>query len=146
MRIPIALVAVAGVAVIAPIYSTLRAEQATTRSVLDGVYSEEQAKRGEEVYGHSCASCHGPALMGTDMAPPLTGDAFMANWKDAPVSDIAEKIRLAMPSDDPGTLDQQQTADVVSYILSVSKYPAGQTELGTDVEVQKQIRIDPPKP
>lgn len=146
MKITIALVAIVGVAAMAPIRSTLRAEQATTRSVLDGVYTEEQAKRGEAVYGQICASCHGPALMGTDMAPPLTGDAFMTNWKDLTVQDLAEKIRLAMPSDDPGSLNQEQTADVITYILSVSKYPAGQTELGTDVEAQKQIRIDPPKP
>ena len=35
-----------------------------TRSVWDGVYTEEQAKRGEELYRKECASCHGYTLVG----------------------------------------------------------------------------------
>ena len=146
MKITTALVAIAGVAAIVPIHSTLRAEQATSRAVSDGVYTEEQAKRGEAVYGQTCASCHGPALMGTEMAPPLTGAEFLANWYDLTVGDLSEKIRLAMPADDPGSLNKEQIADVVTYMLSVNKYPAGQTELPTDTELLKQIKIERPNP
>ena len=148
MKITIALVVVAGVAAFTPIYSTLRAEQATSRSVLDGVYTEEQAQSGEMVYNQTCVSCHGPApaLAGTEMAPPLTGESFIMNWEDLTVVDLSEKIRLAMPADDPGSLNKEQTADVVAYMLSVSKYPAGQAELPTDTEVLKQIKIERPKP
>ena len=146
MKITIAFAVMAGVAAIAPIHSTLRAEQAGARSVADGVYTEEQAKRGEVVYSQNCASCHGPTLTGTEMAPPLTGPAFIADFKDLTIRDLSDKIRLSMPADDPGSLNRQQTADVVTYILSVNKYPAGKTDLGTDAEVLGQIKIDPPKP
>ncbi len=146
MKITIVLTAIAGLAAIAPIQSTLRAEQGAARSVLDGVYTEEQAKRGEMLFGQDCASCHGPALMGTEMAPPLTGASFMMNWTDATVGELFDKIRLGMPADDPGSLNGQQTADLVTHILKVGKYPAGKTDLGTDVEALRQIKIVPPKP
>ena len=32
------------------------------RSVWDGVYTEDQAKRGEEMYFERCVRCHGPAV------------------------------------------------------------------------------------
>jgi len=139
-------VAIAGLAAIAPMHSILRAEQATPRSVLDGVYTEEQAKRGDMLYGQDCASCHGPSLMGTEMAPPLTGATFMMNWNDATVGELFEKIRLGMPADDPGSLNPQQTADVLSHILKVGKFPVGQTELGTDAQALRQMKIEPLKP
>ena len=41
------------------------------RSVWDGVYSEEQATRGEALYQAECGSCRGPLLDGGEMAPPL---------------------------------------------------------------------------
>ena len=34
------------------------------KTSMDGVYSDAQAKRGEALYGETCASCHGPALGG----------------------------------------------------------------------------------
>jgi len=38
--------------------------QPSERSVWDGVYTAEQAKRGEALYANNCASCHGSALGG----------------------------------------------------------------------------------
>src|SRR5579862_6619407 len=52
----------------------------TTRSVWDGVYSQDQAGRGKALYTKECAGCHGTELTGGEEAPPLTGGAFTANW------------------------------------------------------------------
>src|SRR5215211_8361797 len=49
-------------------------------SVWDGVYTEEQAKRGGPLYSEYCASCHGPELMGGEMAPPLASGDFISGW------------------------------------------------------------------
>ena len=35
------------------------ASTAAARSVWDGVYSKEQARRGQAVYQQECAKCHG---------------------------------------------------------------------------------------
>jgi hypothetical protein len=79
------------------------------------------------------------------MAPPLNGSGFISNWSTLTVGDLFERIRLTMPDGDPGKLSRQQNADVVAYILKVSKYPAGKTELPSQTEVLKQIRFEPPK-
>ena len=144
MKVTFAILAVVGLAAAAPVHSVLRAQ--APRSVLDGVYTEEQAKRGETTYSTSCASCHGPALAGTEMAPPLTGKSFVDNWTDTTLSDLFQKISVAMPADDPGSLKAEQTADIVAHILAINKFPAGKTELGTGADALKQIKIVAPKP
>jgi mono/diheme cytochrome c family protein len=49
-------------------------------SVWEGVYSDDQAKRGEALYRQKCASCHGDKLTGGESAPPLAGGQFLSNW------------------------------------------------------------------
>jgi len=120
--------------------------QDTTRSVWDGVYTEAQSKRGEAVYRQNCASCHGVALEGIETAGPLTGARFTANWNGVTVGDMFDRVRMSMPHDRPGTLSRQQTADVLSYVFSVNRFPAGKAELARQSELLKQIKFDATKP
>lgn len=113
----------------------------TGKSVWDGVYTAEQAKRGAAVYAASCAACHGPAMGGADEAPPLTGGEFMANWNGLTVGDLFDRIRTTMPADHPGSLTRQQDADVIAQILSVNQFPPGTAELDTRSEYLKAIAI-----
>lgn len=115
------------------------------RSVWEGVYTAEQAKRGAALYASSCASCHGLALNGGESAPPLAGGEFMSNWNGLTVGDLFDRIRTSMPQDRPGSLTRQQNADVVAEILSVNQFPAGKSELELRSEVLKQIRISATK-
>jgi mono/diheme cytochrome c family protein len=110
------------------------------KTTSDGIYTDAQAKRGETLYSQACASCHGPDLSG-DAAPSLSGDGFSAGWNDLSVADLADRIRTTMPADAPGSLSRQQAVDLVSFILSKSRFPAGQTELPAQDEVLKQIKI-----
>ncbi len=119
--------------------------QAAPTSVLDGVYTPEQAKRGEELYGQFCASCHGPALGGGEMAPALTGGDFATDWIGLTLNDLFERIRVSMPQDQPGALSRQQNADVLAFMLSAAKYPPGKTELPKEAEVLKTIKYEAPK-
>ena len=119
---------------------------ATSRSVWDGVYTEEQATRGEEVYRKECASCHGETLVGGGGAAPLTGGAFLSNWNGLSVGDLFERIRKTMPQGALGKLTKQQDADVLAYLLSFNKFPAGKTELQKQVEFLKEIRFEATKP
>ena len=54
-------------------------------SVWDGVYTEEQAKRGETIYYERCAVCHGAQLEGGDMTLTLVGGLFTSTWNDLPL-------------------------------------------------------------
>src|SRR2546430_16270645 len=87
-----------GSALIAASLFALRAQEpAGSRSVWDGVYTEEQAKRGEPVYQKECAACHGAMMTGGESAPPLTGGGFQANWNGLTLGDLFDRIRKTMP-------------------------------------------------
>lgn len=126
--------------------TTMLIAQSADRSVWDGVYTTEQAKRGEVLYANNCASCHGSALGGGESAPPLTGGEFMANWSGLTVGDLFDRIRISMPADRPGHLSREQNADILAFMLNVSQFPAGKAELDHRTEVLKQIRIESQKP
>ena len=148
MNVKIAAVAIIGLVAIGTFYSALRAQDAPSgsRSVWDGVYTQEQAERGHSLYSQHCASCHGDTLTGGDATPPLAGGDFLANWSGLTVGDLFERIRRTMPQSDPGRLSRQQDADVLAYILSVNEFPAGQTELPHDTQLLKLIRFEATKP
>jgi mono/diheme cytochrome c family protein len=131
-------------ALLAGVNATLGA-QAT--SVADGVYTEEQAKRGATVYGEQCASCHGEKMEGVaDLFPALAGDLFIKNWTGKSVGELYEKIATTMPALDPGSMKPDQVADVVADILSASKYPVGSTALEPSADPLKTIQIVAPTP
>jgi mono/diheme cytochrome c family protein len=124
--------------------STVSALQA--KSQWDGVYSAEQAQRGEALYQQHCAACHGPEMAGGEMAPGLSGGEFTSNWNDLSVGDLFERIRISMPQNNPGSLSRQQNADVLAFILRKGNYPAGSTELPTQTEALNQIKFLSAKP
>lgn len=118
----------------------VHAQQA--RTVTDGVYTAEQATRGQAVYTERCASCHGVALAGAQ-GPPLAGDEFTRVW-GGPLSDLVNKIQRTMPLNDPGKLSRQQAADLVAHMLQVGKFPAGRAELSADEAALKPIALPAP--
>jgi mono/diheme cytochrome c family protein len=120
--------------------------EAADPSVWNGVYTAEQAKRGETSYLQACAGCHGTALEGGDMTPPLVGGGFTSNWNDLTVGELFDRIRTTMPLDNPGRLSRTQTADVIAFVLKANNWPAGDMELPADSPALKQIRIAAVKP
>ncbi|HLA89102.1 MAG TPA: cytochrome c [Gemmatimonadaceae bacterium] len=138
MNAGIAIVAIIALGVLGGLCSALRAQE--TRSVWDGVYTEEQARRGAVLFDRECASCHGPAGAGGGMSPALTGAAFSANYDGLRVGDLFERNRRTMPVGKEGQLSRQQTADITAYMLECNKFPAGPEELPTEAQALNQIR------
>ena len=119
------------------------ASPAAARSVWDGVYTSEQAQRGEAVYARECARCHGQSLEGNgEGTRPLVGIEFLSTWNGLTLGDLLDRIRLTMPLETPGKLKRQETADVLAYIVSANKFPAGTSELPRESERLKEIRFD----
>ena len=104
---------------------------AQERTVWDGVYTEAQSRRGGPLYQTECSECHGPAMEGIDMAPGLAGGDFVWNWDGLTLGDLFERIRISMPQADPTSVSRAQKADILAYMLEMSGYPAGDTELST---------------
>ena len=122
------------------------AAAAATRTQWDGIFTDEQATRGEPLYSKTCASCHGAELAGTDKGPVLVGAAFEANWNDTKLGDLSERIRTTMPVDNPGSMTRAQNADVLAFMLKKSGAPAGQTSLPTNVDQLNAIKFVAKKP
>lgn len=122
----IALMIAAGV-LSAGLFTVVRAQ--TTRSVWDGVYTTDQAKRGQPIYLDKCASCHSSDLSGGESAPPLTGGQFMSNWDGLTAGDLFSRMKESMPQNAPGSLSGQDNADILAYMFQVNGFPAGKTDL-----------------
>jgi len=125
-----------------------RAQDTATkpRTVWDGVYTEEQAMRGQTQYLRACASCHAPDLRGGSTAPSLVEESFSFQWADTTVGELFERIRMLMPSDRPNSLSSQTYRDVVAFILQANKFPTGEKELDADLDALRQIAIASRKP
>jgi mono/diheme cytochrome c family protein len=115
--------------------------QEPKRTVWDGIYTAAQAERGRSAYMQSCASCHADDLRGRSTAPSLIEESFLFLWSDMSVGDLFERTRMLMPSDRPGTLAAATYADIIAFIAQKNGFPAGSTELGTDLDALKQIVI-----
>ena len=116
-------------------------------SVWDGVFTEEQAARGKDEYTKECAQCHLDDLLGDGVAPAMVGEAFQFRWSDLSVGDLFVAIRTTMPQGAPASLNLQEYSDILSYVLQVNGFPAGDTQLPTDVSELEQIIIheEPPQ-
>jgi mono/diheme cytochrome c family protein len=110
------------------------------RTTWDGVYTAEQADRGEALYKEHCARCHGGALQGNgEGALPLVGSTFMSTWNGVTMGAMMERVRLSMPQDKPSTMTRQQIADLLAFVLRSNKFPAGDAELAKQTDILNAI-------
>ena len=103
------------------------------KSTHDGVYTREQALRGQDVYAGNCKSCHTPESH--------TGPIFTSRWNGKPLLELYAFVRDLMPKNDPGTLSPEEYADVVAYLLRMNRLPLGDVDLPPDTVALKAIRI-----
>jgi len=148
LKLGIAALAIISLAPIGAFQPALRAQQTSqaSRSVWDGVYTEEQARRGEELYARECARCHGTELTGVEEAPPLAGPGFLSNWVGLAAGDLSERIRVSMPPNSPRRLSREKISDILARVFKANGFPAGSTEIAPETELLKQIRIEASKP
>jgi ankyrin repeat protein len=138
-----------GLPVPPPTHSAEKAEaQAATdggRTIWDGVFTDEQAGRGQKVYTVSCAPCHKTDLLGDSGTPALAGTDFFSRFNGSSVDDLVKTIRASMPQDAPDSLGTPAYVDLVGYLILANGAQAGTTELSQDSAVLKTIRITNPK-
>lgn len=104
------------------------------KSTTDGVYTREQAARGQQVFITLCKSCHTPESH--------TTPAFVSKWEGKPLSELLQYIRDEMPKNEPGSLAAEEYADVLAYILRLNRMPAGADELPADTNQMKSVRVE----
>jgi mono/diheme cytochrome c family protein len=103
------------------------------RSVWNGVYTSEQAKRGETQYDEQCAACHQFDLQGDGLdVPALASDEFRDEWDGKTLRQMFDLLSKSMPQQDPGSLTPAVYADILAYILQKNEFPAGSQALVPD--------------
>ena len=112
------------------------AEAEAAATTTQGVFSEEQATRGEDVFYNICAECH----FEEDFGGP-----FIQSWVGASVKDLLDEIVATMPEDNPGGMPTEQYIDVITYMFKINGMPTGEDELSTDAldAVEIAVEIDP---
>ena len=117
-----------------------------TRTTWDGIYTEEQAARGEGLYQEWCASCHAPDLSGGDLAPGLVGGEFVWNWSGITVGQLFERLRISMPQENPSNVSRAEKADILAFMLYVNEFPAGEHDLADRTQMLDQIMFEAIQP
>src|SRR5262245_63622272 len=104
----------------------------STKTVWSGVYTTAQATRGGELFTNVCAECHGDDLEGREQAPALAGGTFGQRWDGATLKKLFERMEEMPPDDPKARLTPKQYADVLAFLLSANRIPAGNTALVAD--------------
>lgn len=100
------------------------------KSVVDGVYTEEQAARGMETFAaKTCNACHGATMEGTPGGPAIAGFNFTFKWRGKTLDGLLAFVKENMPPGAAGSLSDQEYTDIIAAIISRSDYPAGTEEL-----------------
>src|ERR1700722_15613937 len=90
--------------------------QGKTRTVADGVYTADQAVRGQSLYESNCATCYGGDLSGGESAPALMGPEFLSTWKGKNLGNLFSRMQATMPADKPGSLSPDQNSENIAYM------------------------------
>ncbi len=99
-------------------------ERADEPSTLDGLFTPDQADRGEALHRNHCSECH--------ESSDWTSTAFRDRWSEASVFRLWHWIYGRMPHGNPGSLERQEVSDALAYILELNGLPPGASELSTD--------------
>ncbi len=109
-------------------------EPEETISVLDSVFTAEQADRGDQIFMRVCLDCHLPE--------EFSDAGYLYSWEGQLVADLIGYVQTNMPEDNPGSLRYAEYLDVMAYILKLNGIPSGSRTL--DIALAKSARIELP--
>ncbi len=104
---------------------------ADPRTINDAVYSNAQAEAGEALYKDNCLTCHDKKYF----------RPVLKRWDGQPLSTFFTVMSASMPESNPGSLPDKEYLDILAYILSLSRYPAGDDNLHNDAGGLNEITI-----
>ena len=96
------------------------------KTLWDGLYTDDQASRGNAVFSATCTNCH---TLDSQGSRPLSGKKFWDSYTQKTVGDLFTFMQKNMPNNSPGSLSEKTYADLVALVLKSNGVPAGTTEL-----------------
>jgi hypothetical protein len=119
----------------AALTSPATARATVERTIWDGVYTAEQADRGQVALNQRCAACHKDSEWSTP--------TFISRWSGRPILTLYDNIRLTMPYNSPARLSRELYSDIVACLLRLNGAPPGNEPLPSDAEGLEQIAVTP---
>ena len=101
-------------------------------------YSTEQAGTGSKLYAQDCASCHGAKLEGGG-GPSLVGASWKQLYSGAKLLTIWGEIHGPMAQFSGTTFTEQQSLDILSFLLQQNGYPSGSKPLTDPGSLNRRI-------
>lgn len=96
-------------------------------------FSAEQADRGRDMFRASCTECH--------YSSEFSDSQFKFKWSRRSAGSLYQLIFTSMPETAPGSLSPEESVDLVSYILRMNGFEAGEGELAADRAVLDEISL-----
>ena len=106
---------------------------AEARTLNDGVYTKEQSAIGATLYAEHCILCHDKKYF----------RPVLKRWEGQPIGILFTVMSASMPESNPGFLSEKEYVDILAYILSLSRYASGETELTYEGGALNSMNIEP---
>jgi len=106
---------------------------AATASASMVSFTDDQADRGREVFRSQCTECHASS--------EFSDSQFKFKWSRRHAGSLYQMIQTQMPETAPGSLTDEETVDLVSYILRMNGFEPGGAELSADRAVLDGISL-----
>jgi mono/diheme cytochrome c family protein len=110
-----------------------------SKTVWDGIYTQQQAARGAASFASSCERCHTAAANAGEEGRNLAGKGFWDGFRESTVDHLLDYVSKNMPNGAGGSLSANTYVDLVAFILSRNDLPSGPTELTKESAVGVQI-------
>ncbi|MFO7544106.1 MAG: c-type cytochrome [Trueperaceae bacterium] len=110
--------------------------------LVEATFAQDQVDRIWSTYNQYCLECHGDDLTGGLIGgAPLSGFVFRQKWGGSSLASLYAYLSTQMPQGSPGSLSDQQYADLLALIISKNGHQAGGAPLTPDPEQLRGIGI-----
>lgn len=107
---------------------------AVQKTTNDGIYSKAQADAAKPQFDKLCAECHAftVATKKQEKDLPLGDEPFLKKWEGRSLDELLTLIVTTMPNDGSAVVNDEETLNLLAYILQRNGYPAGAAPLTKD--------------
>ena len=109
-----------------------------TQSLSADWYAADQAQTGSKLYSQNCSSCHGAKLEG-GAGPSLVGTSWKQLYSGAKLLTVWGEIHGPMAQYAGTTFTEQQSLDILAFLLHENGYAAGSTPLTDPGTLSRRI-------
>lgn len=115
---------------------------ATAVDLVEATFTQDQVDRIWSTYNRYCQECHGSDLTGGLIGgAPLAGFVFRQKWGGRSLASLFAYMSTQMPQGSPGSLSDQQYADLLALVLSKNGHQIGEQPLTPDTERLQRLGI-----